>query len=226
MPDDAVSDYTGAVTVGGPAHVRDLAAVTLTKVAVGLFDNNAYLLRCKRTGKQVLVDAADDPGTLLGLIGENLDAVITTHRHEDHWQALDAVVRATGAMTYAGRLDADGIPVPTDVLVGDGDVIRVGDIALSAVHLAGHTPGSTALLYREAAGSRAGPHLLVGDCLFPGGIGKTWGDPELFDSLYRSVVSKIFDRLPDDTWVYPGHGEDTTLGAERPHLDEWRERGW
>ena len=221
-----MSDYTGAVTVGGPADVRDLPGLTITKVAVGFLDNNAYLLRCKRTGKQVLVDAADDAETLLALIGGSLDAVITTHQHDDHWQALDSVVRATGATTYAGRLDADGIPAPTDVLVDDGDAIRVGDIRLTAIHLAGHTPGSIALLYEDSGDPDGRPHLLAGDCLFPGGLGSTWEDPVLFDSLYRSVVSKIFDLLPDDAWVYPGHGKDTTLGAERPHLAEWRERGW
>jgi glyoxylase-like metal-dependent hydrolase (beta-lactamase superfamily II) len=217
------SDYTGAVTVGGPADVRELPALTLTKVAVGPFDNNAYLLRCRNTGAQVLVDAANDAGTLLELAGGRLDAVVTTHQHGDHHQALAEVVRATGARTHAGREDAEGIPVPTDVLVDDGDVLRFGDIELTAIRLVGHTPGSIALLYRAPG---TGPHVITGDCLFPGGVGNTWKDPERFASLYAGVVEKVFDRLPDETWVYPGHGKDTTLGAERPHLEEWRERGW
>ena len=222
-----MSVYTGAVTVGGPGGVRDLPALTLTKVAVGPHDNNAYLLRSKATGTQVLVDAANDADTLLDLIGEDgLAAVITTHQHADHWQALDTVVAATRATTYAGRHDADGIPVPTDHLVDDGDVIRVDDIELTAIHLVGHTPGSIALLYVDPTDPNGHPHLITGDCLFPGGIGNTWNDPERFDTLYRGVVEKIFDRLPDDTWIYPGHGDDTTLGTERPRLDEWRERGW
>jgi glyoxylase-like metal-dependent hydrolase (beta-lactamase superfamily II) len=215
--------YTGDVTVGGPADTRELDGLTLTKVAVGPFDNNAYLLRCTRTGAQVLVDAAAEASTLMELTGPTLDAVITTHQHHDHWQALSAVVDSTGAKTYAGRLDAAGIPVPTDVLVDDGDVIRVGDISLTAIHLVGHTPGSIALLYSDPAGT---PHLFTGDCLFPGGVGNTMKDPERFASLYSGVVAKIFDVLPDQTWVYPGHGNDTTLGTERPHLAEWKARGW
>lgn len=215
--------YTGDVTVGGAPDTRDLPALTLTKVAVGPMDNNAYLLHSKATGSKVLIDAANEAGTLLDLIGGQLDAVITTHRHGDHWQALREVVAATGATTYAGRYDAEGIPVPTDNLVNDGDVIRVGDIELTAIHLTGHTPGSIALLYTDPEGF---PHLMTGDCLFPGGVGNTEKDPERFSSLYSDVSAKLFGRLPDSTWVYPGHGGDTTLGAQRPHLAEWRERGW
>jgi glyoxylase-like metal-dependent hydrolase (beta-lactamase superfamily II) len=221
------TEYTGAVTVDGPADVRDLPSLTLTKVAVGPFDNNAYLLRSKATGAQILVDAANDPDTLLRLIGDDgLTAVITTHQHGDHWQALAQVVAATGAATYAGRHDAEGIAVPTDHLVADGQTLSIGGIDLTAIHLVGHTPGSIALLYTDPADPEGIPHLITGDCLFPGGVGNTWKDPKAFDALYSGVVAKIFDRLPDDTWVYPGHGKDTTLGAERPQLAEWRERGW
>jgi glyoxylase-like metal-dependent hydrolase (beta-lactamase superfamily II) len=222
-----MTNYTGAVTVGGPADTRDLPALTLTKVAVGPFNNNAYLLRSKTTGTQVLIDAANDTDTLLELIGDRgLAAVITTHQHGDHWQALQPVVAATGATTYAGRHDTDGIPVATDTLVDDGDTIRIDDIELTAIHLIGHTPGSIALLYSDHENPNGRPHLITGDCLFPGGIGNTWKDPDRFNSLYEGVVTKVFDQLPDDTWIYPGHGNDTTLGAERPHLNEWRERGW
>lgn len=213
--------YTGDVQVGGPADTRELDGLTVTKIAVGPMDNNAYLLRSGST--RVLIDAANDSGTLLALIGPSLDAVITTHQHGDHWQALDAVVRATGATTYAGRDDTDGIPVATEQPVDDGDTVRVGDIELTAIHLVGHTPGSIALLYQDAAGH---PHLFTGDCLFPGGVGNTQKDPARFASLYNDVVEKIFNVLPDETWVYPGHGKDTTLGAERPHLEEWKARGW
>ncbi len=97
------------------------------------------------------------------------------------------------------------------------------EIELTAIHLAGHTPGSIALLYRAPGGH---PHLFTGDCLFPGGIGNTQKDPARFASLYRDVTEKIFGQLPDETWIYPGHGNDSTLGAERPHLQEWRDRGW
>ena len=195
----------------------------MTKIAVGPYDNNAYLLRSPATGTKVLIDAASEPGRLLELTGTDLAAIITTHRHPDHWQGLAQVTSATGAVTYAGREDAEGIPVATSVLVEDGDTIEVGDIRLTAIHLVGHTPGSIALRYDDPAGP---PHLFTGDCLFPGGVGNTDHDPARFSTLYHDVNTKIFGTLPDETWVYPGHGKDTTLGAERPHLGEWRERGW
>ncbi|GAA1509252.1 MBL fold metallo-hydrolase [Streptomyces albidochromogenes] len=216
--------YSGAVKVGGPANVHELADLMISKVAVGSMNNNAYLLRCRHTGEQLLIDAAADPRTLLSLIGDDgIASVVTTHRHGDHWQALADVVAATGARTYAGRYDAEGIPVATDVLLDDGDTVRVGRAELTARHLAGHTPGSVALVYDDPHGH---PHVFTGDCLFPGGVGNTWKDPEAFASLIRDVEDKLFGALPDETWVYPGHGNDTTLGNERPHLPEWRERGW
>jgi glyoxylase-like metal-dependent hydrolase (beta-lactamase superfamily II) len=215
--------YHGNVTVGGPAEVRELAPLMITKVAVGPYDNNAYLLRCRQTDEQMLIDAAADPDRLLKTINGALAAVVTTHQHADHWQALQAVVDATGARTAAGEYDADGIPVHTDLRLRDGETINVGNIPLRVIHLVGHTPGSIALLYDDPKGH---PHLFTGDCLFPGGVGNTDKDPQRFESLYRDVVEKIFDVLPDETWVYPGHGKDTTLGAERPHLEEWRARGW
>ncbi|MBJ6631899.1 MBL fold metallo-hydrolase [Streptomyces griseoincarnatus] len=216
--------YSGRVTVGGPADVHELKDLMITKVAVGPMENNVYLLRCRATDEQLLIDAANDAGTLLGMIGDDgIASVVTTHRHGDHWQALAEVVAATGARTYAGRYDAEGVPVPTDVLVDDGDVIRVGQVELTARRLVGHTPGSIALVYDDPHGH---PHVFTGDCLFPGGVGNTHKDPEAFASLLHDVETKIFDVLPDETWVYPGHGNDTTLGAERPHLPEWRSRGW
>ncbi|MET9849222.1 MBL fold metallo-hydrolase [Streptomyces ossamyceticus] len=214
--------YSGAVKVGGPADVHELPDLMISKVAVGPMDNNAYLLRCRATDEQLLIDAANDAGTLLTLIGDDgIASVVTTHQHGDHWQALAEVVAATGARTYAGRDDAEGIPVPTDVLVDDGDTIRVGRVELTARHLVGHTPGSIALVYDDPHGH---PHVFTGDCLFPGGPGRTTR-PEDFASLMSGLEAKVFV-LPDETWIYPGHGNDTTLGAERPHLGVWHERGW
>jgi glyoxylase-like metal-dependent hydrolase (beta-lactamase superfamily II) len=214
--------YSGAVKVGGPADVHELPDLMISKVAVGPMDNNAYLLRCRATDEQLLIDAANDAGTLLTLIGDDgIASVVTTHQHGDHWQALAEVVAATGARTYAGRDDAEGIPVPTDVLVDDGDTIRVGRVELTARHLVGHTPGSIALVYDDPHGH---PHVFTGDCLFPGGPGRTTR-PEDFASLMSGLEAKVFV-LPDETWIYPGHGNDTTLGAERPHLGAWHERGW
>lgn len=215
--------YSGNVTVGGTPDTRELADLIVTKVAVGPMSNNAYVLRCRHTDEQVLIDAADDSDTLLGVIGDDgLRRVITTHRHPDHWQALPAVVDATGAVTVAGEHDADHLPVTVHERVADGDEIAVGRCTLEAIHLVGHTPGSIALLYDDPDGE---PHLFTGDSLFPGGVGKT-SSPDAFSSLIVDVEHKLFDRLPDETWVYPGHGDDTTLGAERPQVPGWRERGW
>ena len=215
--------YTGRVSVGGPADVHELGRLVISKLAVGPYNNNAYLLRCRETGTQVLVDAAAEPERLLDLIGpEGVSLIVTTHRHPDHWQALAAVADTTGAPTAAHVDDAPGIPVPTDVLLVDGDAVQVGACTLEVIQLVGHTPGSVALLYDDPDGP---PHLITGDCLFPGGVGKT-NSPDDFDSLYTGVVERIFNRLPDETWVYPGHGFDTTVGVERPALAEWRERGW
>ncbi len=215
--------YSGHVAPGGPPAVRELPALIVTKASVGSMDNNAYVLRCRASGEELLVDAAAEPERVLGLCGEGpLVRVVTTHRHRDHWQALAAVVRETGARTVAHPADAGGIPVPTVEQVDDGDRVRVGNVELEVVHLVGHTPGSIALLYDDPLGT---PHVWTGDSLFPGGVGKT-GSSADFTSLIDDVEHKLFDRLPDETWVYPGHGDDTTLGAERPALPAWRARGW
>jgi glyoxylase-like metal-dependent hydrolase (beta-lactamase superfamily II) len=219
--------YTGDVSVGGPAETRELPGLTITKVAVGPMNNNAYLLRCTSTGELLLIDAANEAGTLLGLIGETpLATIVTTHRHGDHWAALRDVQQATGAATVAHPDDAEAIPVPATRLAGHGDTVTVGDARLSVIHLRGHTPGSIALYY-DAGGELADqPHLFTGDSLFPGGPGNTQGDPRRFGQLITDLENRIFGKLPDGTWVYPGHGADTTIGAERPHVPEWRARGW
>ncbi|MBY9073532.1 MBL fold metallo-hydrolase [Nocardioides sp. WL0053] len=215
--------YRGKVRPGGAPDVRDLANLSITKMSVGDMDNNAYLLRCQRTDEQVMIDAANEPNRLLSLIGaDGLARVVTTHRHADHWQGLAAVVEATGAETVAGADDAPEIPVPITRPVLHGDTVAVGDCELEVIHLVGHTPGSIALLYDDPSGT---PHLFTGDSLFPGGVGKTWSAAD-FKTLLDEVTTKLFDRLPDETWFYPGHGDDSTLGEQRPHLDEWRARGW
>ncbi|UBU09790.1 MBL fold metallo-hydrolase [Nonomuraea gerenzanensis] len=216
--------YTGDVQVGGPADVRELPALTICKLAVGPYDNNAYLLRCIETGESLLIDAAADSDRLLALMNDQpVATIVTTHQHGDHWQALEQVAKVTGAQLVAHPLDAPALPVPVDRTVEHGDTITVGAIGLEVIHLRGHTPGSIALLYD---GGPAGRHLFTGDSLFPGGVGNTQQDPERFNRLYTDVVERIFDRLPDETWVYPGHGKDTTLGVERPALPDWKARGW
>ena len=215
--------YTGDVQVGGPADERELPALTISKLAVGPMDNNAYLLRCRDTGEAVLVDAANEAGRLLDLLGNApLATVVTTHRHPDHWQALTEVVRATGARTIAHPLDAGELPVRVDETVEHGDPVRVGTCTLSVIHLRGHTAGSIALRYDDPDGVT---HLFTGDSLFPGGPGRTT-NPTDFTSLMDDLEARIFGELPDATWFYPGHGKDSTLGTERPAIPEWRARGW
>ncbi|WP_394326987.1 MBL fold metallo-hydrolase [Actinoplanes awajinensis] len=211
-------DYTG--TAPG---TRDLGGgLTLRKVSVGPMDNNAYLLTAGTD--QLLIDAANDAADLLKLAGDaGLRTVVTTHQHHDHWYALAEVVAATGAQSLAHTADAGALPVVTGTL-RDGDVVEVGAHTLEVIHVVGHTPGSIVLAYQEPDGGRV--HLFTGDSLFPGGVGNTRGVKENFTSLINDVEHKLFDRFPDDTWFYPGHGKDSTLGTERPHLPEWRTRGW
>jgi glyoxylase-like metal-dependent hydrolase (beta-lactamase superfamily II) len=218
--------YTGDVSSGGPSDQRDLPLLTIRKACVGTMSNNVYLLTCDRTGAQLLIDAADEPRRIRSLIDEgsgSLDIIVTTHQHWDHHRALAQVVASTKAMTASGEADADALPVIPDRRLVHGDSLAFGDINLDVIHLRGHTPGSVALAYHDPHGRT---HIWTGDSLFPGGVGNVQKDPERFASLLGDVQTRIFDVYDDDTWIYPGHGSDTTLGAERPHLQEWRERGW
>ncbi len=221
--------YTGEVTPNGPPDTRELAGLIITKQSVDAdMSNNCYLLRCRATDEQVLIDAAADADRLNTLIGQSgITKVITTHQHWDHHRALADVVASTGAVVIAGADDAAAITEQTGVAVDDavqhGDTIEFGRCRLEVIHLVGHTPGSIALLYDDPEGT---PHLWTGDSLFPGGVGNTFGDALAFQTLIEDVSTKLFERLPDETWFYPGHGNDSVLGNERPHLAEWRERGW
>ena len=216
--------------------LHDLADVTIRSVSVSTMANNAYLITHKQTGAQVLIDAADDAPALRRLLAEAADdapvtpklaLIATTHQHWDHIRALRELAEETGVRTAAGTADATGIRdqvgVKIDVALDHGDVGNFEGFDLTAIHLRGHTPGSIAYVYRDPEGPT---HIFSGDSLFPGGVGNTEKDPERFASLYDDVVNRLFEPYPDDTLVHPGHGDGTTLGAERPHLAEWRERGW
>ena len=214
------------VEPGGPPLVVSLSgSITMIKVSVGPVDNNAYLLQDRNDGS-LLIDAANDDDRLLKIISEqSLDTIVTTHRHADHWQALASVAAATGARLICGQPDLEAISTGAwvDGMVGvwDGDQIELDTERLAVIGLVGHTPGSITLAYAGAGMT----HLFTGDSLFPGGPGRTT-TPEDFSSLMNDLERKIFGRFDDDTVVHPGHGDDTTLGTERPHLAKWRKRGW
>lgn len=224
---DTAQNYpdNGHVEPGGPAAVRTATLpsgveVQIRKFSVGPMDNNAYLL--VQDDQALLIDAANDADRILQEVydsGATVGTIMTTHGHQDHWQALGDVAKGTGAEVVFHQADAKMIPIDADHHVADGDALRFGDASIRLIHNPGHTPGSTSIFLGEA-------HLFSGDTLFPGGPGNTFGDGRAFSKIMDSLEQRIFGALDDDVWVYPGHGDDTTLGAERPHLDEWRERGW
>lgn len=219
-------NYTGHVEPRTAAR-RELPGASIVKVSVGPMDNNAYLVTCSQTGETLLIDAANDAEILLELVerfAPKLSLIVTSHQHQDHWIALQQVATATSAPTAAHSLDAGPLPIAPDRLLAGGETISIGELSFDVIHLRGHTPGSVALaLGGPATDGRV--HLFTGDCLFPGGVGKTWKDGD-FEELLDDVSSRVFDVYSDSTVVYPGHGDDTTLGTERPHLGEWRKRGW
>jgi glyoxylase-like metal-dependent hydrolase (beta-lactamase superfamily II) len=215
-------DYSGPVEPGGPALTRtvdtDGARVEVRKLSVGPMDNNVYLLRDAAANEALLVDAANDAGRILEEIaGIDVVGIVTTHGHWDHWQALDAVREATGAPAYVHPADAQMVEAETNRDLEDRGELVFGDARVRLVHTPGHTHGSTCLLL-------GGTHLFTGDTLFPGGPGRVT-TPVEFDQIMNSLEQGLFT-LPDETWVYPGHGDDTTIGAERPSIPEWRARGW
>jgi glyoxylase-like metal-dependent hydrolase (beta-lactamase superfamily II) len=198
--------------------VHEDDAIRVAKLPVGDLDNNAYVVACAATGKGVIIDAAAEPQTILeAATGVEVQMILTTHGHSDHLQALDPVREAL-AVPWALHLSDVGIAERRpDVPLAHGDEIEVGDIAIHVLHTPGHTPGSVSFVLE--------PIIFSGDTLFPGGPGATRWDYSSFGEIMDSVEAQLM-RHPDPTLVHPGHGASTTLGQERPHLAEWRERGW
>jgi glyoxylase-like metal-dependent hydrolase (beta-lactamase superfamily II) len=199
-------------------HWSDTQA-EIHKIVVGPFDNNVFVLRCRETGDAVLLDAANEHEKLLDLCRTlGVRKVLETHGHWDHIQAVPAV---RDAGFEVGVTAADSSMLPSyDFVLDDEGVIEVGRLRLHTILTPGHTPGS--MCFRLAAS----PVLFSGDTLFPGGPGNTSFEDADFDTIIRSIDDRLFSKLDPDTLVLPGHGDDTTIGAERPHLQEWVDRGW
>lgn len=198
------------------AHHYEGDDLIVRKIEVGTMENNVYVLECPETHDAFIVDGCFEPDEILeGTSGANVIGILQTHGHGDHVQALPELKERLGVPVYAHP--DDDYPVPIDEELSDGDELKFGSRSLRVIHTPGHTPGGTCFL--------SGRHLVSGDTLFPGGPGNTWGNKEAFAQIIDSVESKLFV-LPDETFVYPGHGKDTTIGTEKPHLKEWIERGW
>jgi glyoxylase-like metal-dependent hydrolase (beta-lactamase superfamily II) len=208
----------GGATIARTVTLADGGEVEVRKLSVGPMDNNCYVL--VSDGHALLIDAANDADRILSEVEDVVVCtILTTHGHHDHWQALDDVASATGADVVHHRADAEMIPHEADQLVDGGEVLSFGSASVRLIHNPGHTPGSTSVLLGETT-------LFTGDTLFPGGPGNTFGDADAFAQIMTSLEDELFGQLGDDVVVHPGHGDDTTLGAERPSLAEWRERGW
>jgi glyoxylase-like metal-dependent hydrolase (beta-lactamase superfamily II) len=187
--------------------------IEVTKLAgLGPFDNNAYVLSSGRDA--IIVDGANDAPVIIDAVkGLDVTCIVETHHHQDHWQAVDELVRALGAPVLAHPDDT--FPFETRPLTGGA--LTLGNDEVRVIHTPGHTPGSLCFL--------TGDRLISGDTLFPGGPGNTFNDPVAFETIMRSVDA-LFAMLGDDVIVHPGHGADTTIGAERASVEEWRARGW
>ena len=194
--------------------------VEVYKLVVGPFDNNVFVIRCRATGDAVLIDAANEHEKLLELCTQlGVRRVLETHGHWDHIQAIPAM-REAGYEVAVTAADAPRLKdVGYDVFIDDAEVIEVGNLRLHAIHNPGHTEGSISFAVANT------PLLFTGDTLFPGGPGNTALEGGDFATIIQSIDNKLFT-FPPVTIVLPGHGLDTTIGAERPHLQTWVDRGW
>ena len=200
-----------------PAHY-ETSDVRIDKYVVGPFENNVFVVRDKGSGDALIVDAANEHDLLLEVSrATGVRRVLTTHGHWDHIQAV-TTLRDAGIEVGVASADAEMLP-SYDFTIPDDDVLTVGGLRLHAIHTPGHTPGSTCFLLEGH------PVVFSGDTLFPGGPGNTKFENASFDTIITSIDRRLFTLAPD-TLVLPGHGLDTTIGTERPHLDEWIERGW
>jgi glyoxylase-like metal-dependent hydrolase (beta-lactamase superfamily II) len=198
------------------AHHYEGDDLIVRKLEIGDYENNVYVLEDPETHESLIVDGSFEADKIIaGAEGTKVVGIIQTHGHFDHVQALAELKDMLGVPVYAHP--GDDYPIPIDKEISDGDEIAFGKRSVRAIHTPGHTPGGTCFLY--------GDHLISGDTLFPGGPGNTDKDAERFAQIIEAIETKLFT-LPDGTNVYPGHGADTTIGQERPRLQEWKDRGW
>ncbi|MFP6636433.1 MAG: MBL fold metallo-hydrolase [Dehalococcoidia bacterium] len=182
------------------------AEVKITKINMGPYNNNGYIVICPDTNEGIIIDTPAEPEKLLGAIGDvQIKSILITHKHQDHLLGFDEITGAVQVPVGIGTDDADGLPSPPQIDLKDGMVIKFGNQEMTVLDTPGHTEGATCFLI--------GKHLFSGDTLFPGGPGKT-RSPEAFQQVVDSITKKLLV-LPDDTAVYPGHGEDTTIGKAR-----------
>jgi glyoxylase-like metal-dependent hydrolase (beta-lactamase superfamily II) len=195
------------------------ARAEVHQIVVGPMDNNVYILRCKRSGEAMLVDAANEHEALLPICRDlGVNQVVETHGHWDHIQAVPAV-REAGISVAVTSADAGMLP-SYDLILDDDEILQVGDLRLRTLATPGHTPGSICFAVE-------GTNLLFsGDTLFPGGPGNTSFEGGDFDTIVTSIDRRIFAKFSPDTLILPGHGNSTTVGEESPHLQEWVDRGW
>jgi glyoxylase-like metal-dependent hydrolase (beta-lactamase superfamily II) len=180
--------------------------VQIDRLQLGAFGTNSYIIRCRQTGDSVLVDAPAEAAEILErLKATNPVYILMTHNHMDHLGALSKLKSKLGISIAAHPFDAKNLPSPPDTLLGDGDTVSFGNIELKVLHTPGHTPGSLCFLTDK--------YLISGDTIFPGGPGKTWS-PAALRQIIESITSKIFV-LPEDTQIYPGHGNSTILKKEK-----------
>lgn len=195
------------------------AAAEVHRFVVGPIANNVYVVRCRRSGRAALIDAANEHERLLRVArGLGVEVVLETHGHWDHIGAVEQV-RDAGISVLVRTEDATRLP-GYDELLEDDDVIEVGSLRLRTVHTPGHTPGSICFALE-------GTNLLfTGDTLFPGGPGNTATPEGDFATIITSIERRILRPFSAETIIWPGHGAPSTLGVEAPHLAEWVERGW
>lgn len=200
--------------------------ISVTKLRVGPYDNGCYVVACSRTEQAVVIDAAAEAARILGACaGLDVAAILTTHGHLDHISAVDPVKAVLGVPFLMNPADTEIAGREPDAPLAANQEHVIGDFALHTLHTPGHTPGSMCFVFEPSEPGEV--HVIFsGDTLFPGGPGATRWEYSSFGQIMDSLEQRVFPRLPDETVVHPGHGEDTTIGAERPHLAEWRARGW